>query len=213
MAAYCSSRIGHLKRVAHWLINVSRSYCRLGEKEKVEQLIDLAISILRKAMNDNLNSDYSDEYRQSVMAETNLAIAEKYLLIEKDYKKSLKYYLKALKGSIYLRFIRIISESLYGIYRASKNISMKDFIEIFNVEFDNLEELKKKSDPDNLFIQNVINFLNKINNIDKIEAVSQKVKKQGQAIWDNWANNKEHPISNMMEKEDFLKTLIPPKDS
>ena len=238
MAAYCSSRIGHLKRLAHWFSNASRSYCRLGEKDKAEQLVELAKHIIKKAM-DSFSAEYSEEYRQSIMAETNLAYAEKYLLIDKIFPKSIEYFLQALKGSIYLRFARLISESLYGIARALdellssahnktqeevvKNITYEEVKNIFTLELQDLQLLQKKSDNQNKIVQDVIEFLitiaKEINDSELTEELinllSTKFMEQATNIWDDWhqllggSANNQHPISEMMQKGKFLNQLVP----
>jgi hypothetical protein len=229
-AAYCSSRIGNYKRTAHWLINASRSSCLIGEAEKAEQLANLGEQMLKSAIDTKITSNLSNEYIQSGFAEMNLAHAERYLLIDKDYKKSLKYAFNALKGSIYLRFARVISESLYAIARISKHLSSDDFHEIFAQEIqEEINAIKSKHDSSNKTVNEVIKFLstdfNRTKKMAKVSIleqpkdteiihISEQFKKQALKIWDDWYKEiypdlkGQHRISEMMDKENFLKILF-----
>ncbi|MEM9543970.1 MAG: hypothetical protein AAGA60_31365, partial [Cyanobacteria bacterium P01_E01_bin.42] len=208
-AAHCCARIGHRKRLAHWLANASRAYCRINEGEQAKQLTDLAQSII----NISIEPMSSDQYHQSVMAETNLACGERALLIDRDYQEANKYFLRALNGSMYLGFARIISESLYGISRASKELSIEELKVDFCKEIQ-LQELEQKYSHKNKIVKGICCFLNNLEDLENLENsqdVSREFMNQATKIWDDWyceihprQPDKRHYISELMEEGKFL---------
>lgn len=225
-AAHCCARIGHQKRLAHWLVNASMTYSRIGEGDKAQLLAELGERVIKAsiepAFNDESHQAVSDEYRQSVMAETNLAYGEKYLLIDKDFKKANEYFFKALKGSIYIGFTRVISESLYGISRSLSKLDDKEFNnfrEIFKDFKEEFEDLKKQfEDQENSCEKNIIrdkidiiNFLENMEVDRDLEIISKDFEKQALNIWDEWhqaiypdSEDARHPVSKLMEENKFL---------
>jgi hypothetical protein len=202
-AAYCSAKIGYLKRVVHWLANASRAYCRLGEKSRAESLCKLAENIL--SSNELIDKACSDEYKKSIKAEINIAYGEVYLLIDKNYVKAVKFFLNSLKGSIYLGFARLISENFYNIARASKHLD--EPIEILfindNTYWDN--------DNDNDVSQEAINFLKELNMNQTWKSLHDNFQEEAKKIWHNWylqahPNNGQgkHPIEDDIDTERFM---------
>ncbi len=117
-AAYCSAKIGHKQRTAHWINNASRACCRLGYGRRAQEFGNLAEKIIEGA----IEPTYSAEYREAIMAEVNIARGERLMLVENNCAGALEYFLHSLKGSIYIGFIRLIADSLYNIARASADL-------------------------------------------------------------------------------------------
>lgn len=214
-AAYCCARIGYKKRTAHWLVNASIAYSRIGEKKNAEQLLKLAELIITQSVNPPLDDDrmrsIDGEYHQSVFAELNFSRGIYERLINKDEKAANKYFCKALKGAIHLGFARVISGSLYGIaitleqFKDTDNTNgfIKDFTEMFNdlihslggtrVQLENLKQ--KLSDKKEIGDKLDIVIKNKIDVIDNLSQVkldntpvdiARLLSNQAISIWEDW---------------------------
>ncbi len=227
-AAHCCARIGHQKRAAHWLVNVSRAYSKIGDGHNASLFIKLATDIIELSIapqyEDEARQSVSEEYRESVMAEVYLASAESSFLIEQDCFKASGCFIRALKGSIYLGFTRVISESLYGCSLALRQVNQQEFDVLKKQISDVFTDILKKAENatnttskyEKSFIkdkQPLLDFFKEIN--DDIQGESQQefsqlLKTQAIAIWEQWHcdiyENPEtsHPIAEMMANDVFF---------
>ncbi|OKH19533.1 hypothetical protein [[Limnothrix rosea] IAM M-220] len=233
-AAHCCARIGHKKRLSHWLVNVSRTYSKIGDGSNAMKFIQLAEQIIRLSIEpdfeDELRQSVSEEYRQSVMAEVYIGYAEKSFLIDQDYDAAIQNFAKALKSSIYLGFTRIISESLYGLGKSLPAVSDAMFL-MLEDDFKGLkialESLREKvgsiddANANNIYEKSllkdkhdIVKFLENIDFAIGREALSQELQKQASKIWDDWHylshkdSEEAHPIAQMMRDNKFLVNII-----
>jgi hypothetical protein len=209
-AAYCSSKIGHRQRAAHWVSNASRVCSRLGDGKRAKGFADLA----KQMMDQVIEPAHSLEYREALMAEINMSYGEQLLLIEKDFDGALKYFLKSLKGSIYIGFIRLVADSLYNIARASRNLGnyrvIKSFEEAFGAGQDLIFGEDQQGWTENKIAVEVIQFVNQIDKNVVWSSVSEQFKQQAKKIWHGWANfegsadETNHPIEEAIESYRYL---------
>ncbi|HEY9629939.1 MAG TPA: hypothetical protein V6C84_21755 [Coleofasciculaceae cyanobacterium] len=221
MAAHCSAKTGHRHRTAHWINNASRTCVRLGEGDRAKSFADLAERIINRAS----ESTYSPEYQEAIIAEVNIARGERLLLIEKDPTGALDYFLRSLKGSIYIGFVRLMADNLYDIARASKDLGNYRIKKSFASAFGK-NELKTnwilneetQSWQENKIAAEVIQFINAIDKDNDWSFVSAQFKEQAQKIWRSLASFSDighsvsqsashsaaHPIEALMETEEFL---------
>jgi len=213
MAAYCSAKTGLQHRTAHWISNASRACVRLGEGDRAQGFADLAERIIGRVS----EPTYSPEYQAAIRAEVNIARGERLLLIEKDSTRALDYFLRSLKGSIYIGFVRLIADNLYDIARASKDLGnyriKKSFTSALgknDLKTNWLLNEEGQSWRENKIAAEVIQFINAINKDDDWSFVSAQFKEQAQKIWRGLANfndpshSARHPIEEQMETEQFL---------
>lgn len=215
MAAHYAAKIGSKQRAAHWITTVSRAYCRLNDREKAKGFANVAERMIERS----INQRYSSKYRDSIKTEVNLARGERFLLIENDQSMALKHFLMALKGATYLGFTRVISESLYGIARASMGFDRYKVETTFEDAFtgknlDNpLQEWKFKVDKQgwttNPISNSTIKFVNELNKQSDWGNVSEQFQCRAKAIWHNWAVaiygvDAVHPLEAEIESHRFL---------
>jgi hypothetical protein len=215
-AAYCSSKIGHRQRAAHWISNASRVCSRLGDAGRAKGFSDLAKDIIDRV----IEPAYSLEYQQALMAEINMSYGEQLLLIEKDFDGAIQYFLKSLKGSIYIGFVRLIADGLYNISRASKNLGnyrvRKSFEDAFGEEDlknnQQIWELKedKQGWLENRIAAEVIKFINQVDKDAVWSSVSEEFQQQAKKIWHDWANfeasgmETKHPMEDQIDNYSYL---------
>jgi len=215
-AAYCSAKIGHKQRTAHWINNASRACCRLGYGRRAQEFANLAEKIIEGA----IEPTYSAEYREAIMAEVNIARGERLMLVENNCAGALEYFLHSLKGSIYIGFIRLIADSLYNIARASADLEnypvRKTFEDAFgkhslkNGQF--MGDLKNNSQDwrENRIAVTVIEFINQnVVGAEDWSSVSNQFKQQAQCIWRTLANSSseddvKHPIEDEIDNYTYL---------
>lgn len=212
-AAYCSSRVGHIKRLVHWLANLSRAYIRIGDRRQATSWLSLAKTIL--GSDKLIDKTCSNEYKQSITAEINIAYGEFELHINKQCYQATNYFLKSLKGSVYLGFARLISENLYNLSLAlSKDSEPKKLFEnSFSTVFGDQEDLlnQDQGGEDNKISDYIISFLSKTNLSQDKEIISSNFKIKAQNIWDIWYGDThpesqecQHPIAKAMENNSFM---------
>lgn len=215
-ASYCSSKIGHRQRSAHWISTASRICLRLGYAERAKGLSDLAKNIIVQA----IEPAYSLRYQEALMAEINIADGERLLLIEKDFDGAIRYFLKSLRGSIYIGFARLIADSLYDIARASKHLGnyrvRKSFEDAFAEKDLNhsqqIWELQedKQSWQENKIAAEAIQFFNQIDKDASWSSISEQFQRQAKQIWHGWANFERsddevrHPIEDAIDSYEYL---------
>jgi hypothetical protein len=214
-SAYYSAKIGRRQRAADWLAYVSRSYCRLGEIGKAKDYADLAEQVLMS----RIEPQHKQRSRLAVLAEINLARGE-LLLINGEYKEAIPYFLESLKGAIYIGFICIIADSLYGIARAARHEGNYRIVASLEKVFDQnafqgtklrLNE-KNQAWEENKIAADVIRFLNNLENIEQDwSSVADEFENQAKRIWHKWFvdNHGEgkHPIEIEIERGQFLNRL------
>lgn len=234
VAANFSLKIGDMQRVAHWLTHISRVYTRL-ENDLSKKYVDLANKIVERT----ILPSYSNEHCEAIQAEVNLAYGEMVLfsLFRRQrssktitYVSAVSYFSKALKGSLYLGFVRLIADSLYGLSRAIKAATEQgDIQDIINtkscffwkiIPVSNNIKLLNYESP---IVKNILVLLNNItpltektpmDNNDWME-ISQQLQLGAKKIWHDWANmvnpnNKkenEHPLEEEIESGNFLGRL------
>ncbi|MEY3870953.1 MAG: hypothetical protein RLZZ338_4847 [Cyanobacteriota bacterium] len=208
IAAYFSCKIGNKQRVSHWLAHVSRAYSRLGDAVQADKYADQADKIIEQEASDYR---YTQEHKESIRAEVNLAKGENHIL-KKEFGKALSCFQKSLKGAIELRFARLIADSIYGIYRSYKpqQLSEEDIKKINDFP----SFYQKQSHQEHTEItQEVIAFLSNEKIYENSNLIPQEFKKQAIKIWQNWANvaaredginEYEHPIAIAIERDEFL---------
>jgi tetratricopeptide (TPR) repeat protein len=209
-AAYCSSKIGHKQRAAHWMSNVSRICSRLGDSDRAISFADLAKNIIEQV----IEPAYSLEYREALMAEINMSYGEQLLLIEKDFDGAIQYFLKALRGSIYIGFVRLIADSLYDISRASQYLGnyrvIKSVENAFGKEYDFVFREELQGWKENKLAVEVIKFVNQVDKNEVWSSVSEQFKQEAKKIWHRWANversngERVHPIEEAIESGSYL---------
>jgi len=217
-AAYCASKIGYRQRSAHWLVNASRIHIRLGDPDGLAKpLCEVASRIIRAS----LEPTYSSQYIDSIMAEVNLAYGEWYLLVEKDMPTAINYFLKSLRGAIYIGFARLIVDGIYGIARASQDLSnyrisksLKQALDIGRLQSDlfSLDE-KQQGWDENSIAAHVIEFLNELDKTKDWNLVSDQFKQQAKWIWQRWfmethpEETRSHPIAEKINDYTYLARL------
>ncbi|MCT7953000.1 hypothetical protein NG798_24690 [Ancylothrix sp. C2] len=215
VAVYFSSKIGNRHRVAHWLTHVSRTYSRLSNQDQATKYAAFA----EKLVNFQISPRDQPEYREALMAEVNLAWGER-CLIENKFKEAIEYFIKSLSGALYLKFARLIADSLYGIGKAAKIAYEEQSEDKFEKYFslwrkkleDNLDTNIQKM-PDKNIYEQIINFLKKIEQDADWNSISEDFKNESIKIWHNWANamanaaNEEHPVERDIKSGVFLKSL------
>jgi hypothetical protein len=217
-AAYFSSKIGNNQRVSHWLAHVSRVYSRLGEADNAEKYTMLARIIIQ---HESSYYRYSSEYKESILAEVNLAQGEIYLL-KQEFDLALQDFIESLKGAIKLKFARLIADSLYGIYRALKQLPEKEKVKEKLQDLQNIKEKsqdfrgysEEKSDQTDIDpTQKVIDFLSQEETYNNYDCICEGFKNQAKNIWQNWAkfaaieqnqDEYKHPIAEAIERDEFL---------
>lgn len=216
MAAYCSAKVGDRNRATYWIANASRACCRLGFGDKALTLANLADEIIKGS----IDNRYSSRYRGAIAAEVDIARAEIYLLIDRDFDNALKYFLNSLKGAAYLGFSRLMADSLYGVYRASKEIHNNAFSMLLDEVFSDREnsntqerwlfqkDLKGKRAKK--IVVDVVQFINSLEGNDVWSAVSESFKEQAKSIWHYWAvtaaqsEEVKHPVEDLIDSGQFL---------
>ncbi|MBW4517882.1 MAG: hypothetical protein KME11_21980 [Timaviella obliquedivisa GSE-PSE-MK23-08B] len=217
-AAYCASKIGYRQRSAHWLVNASRIHSRLGDPEGLAKpLCEVASRIIRAS----LEPTYSGQYIDSIMAEVNLAYGEWYLLVEKDMPTAINYFLKSLRGAIYIGFARLIADGIYGMARASQNLSnyrisksLKQALNVDRLQSDifSLDE-KQQGWNENSIAAHVIEFLNELDKTKDWNLVSEQFKQQAKWIWQRWFTEthpgeiSSHPVVEKIDDYTYLARL------
>ncbi|NET34936.1 MAG: hypothetical protein F6K19_23410 [Cyanothece sp. SIO1E1] len=216
MAAYCSAKVGDRQRAAHWVANASRTCCRLGLGSRAFVLASLAEEIIQGAVDNR----YSSRYKEAIMAEVDIARAEKLLLIDGDCDSALRYFLSALKGAAYLGFSRLMADSLYGVWRASKEMYNCAFsISLDEVFSDNRKSIDEerwlfqkdlKGKKAKKLVVDVVHFINSLNGDDAWSAVAEKFRTQSKKIWHYWAvtaaqsEHAKHPVEEAIDSCQFL---------
>jgi len=220
IATYFSLKIDRRQRVAHWLTHLSRTSSRLGDKDKAEQYASLAKQMVTQAISPRDNSKYCE----AIMAEVNLADGEKYLLIDNNPYLAIEAFLKALNGSLNLKFARLIADSLYGIARSAKLLSEKEVKKgskfHFKINFPKDFSNSRNTNGEQTITEKVTNVLTEIEqNSDKYDNeddywkfIYNEFKAQAKKIWHDWANvdinsdNQpvEHPFEGEIDTGNFL---------
>ncbi|MFM7426471.1 MAG: hypothetical protein ACKO7W_16010 [Elainella sp.] len=217
-AAYCSSRIGYRQRAAHWLVNAARIHCRLGDaSHKAEALCNTALKIIHRS----LDPAYSDQYVEPSLAEVNLAHGERLLLVEGNSSAAITYFLKSLKGAIYIDFTRLTADSLYGIARAASTLTDQRVIQsietAFNLEAPNSNSflLNSQRQAQGTIAAEIIDFFNALDKNQSWNSVSVHFKDQAKWIWQSWyeathpQQGGTHPIADQIEAGTYLSRLVP----
>jgi hypothetical protein len=219
MAAYCSAKIGHPQRAAHWISNASRTCCRLGEGDRAMAFANLADRIIDRA----IQPPFSVEYQEAILAEVNIARGERLLLVEKNAAGALDYFLRSLKGAIYIGFVRLIADNLYNIARSAQDLGnyriKKSFADAFLRTDDHTPSQSwilneaNQGWQENKIAADIIQFLNDLDKDKEWSAVAAQFNAQAQNIWNSWANaadapeTVQHPIARAMEAREFLARL------
>jgi len=219
-AAYCSSKIGHRQRAAHWISNASRVCSRLGYGDRAKKFSDLAADMIGQSM----EPAYSQKHRESIMAEVNVSYGEHLLLIEKDFYGAMEYFLLSLKGSIYIGFSRLISDNFYNIARTSKYLVShkvgKSFEDAFSEKKNSksnhhdlkLDENEQGWEENRIAIE-AIKFINQVDKDADWISVSEQFQQQAKKIWHDWANTEnpmgtsKHPIEDELDSYRYLKRI------
>jgi hypothetical protein len=138
-AAYFAMKTDDEKRASHWLARCGRILCRLDSSNEAKNYIDAAEEILQRSIT---SAHQYKKRSEALKLEINIAKGE-WLLLGKNSKKAIEFFVAALEGAIYLQFARIMAGSLYGLYRASEDdiTPIIDELKLF-VERINKEEAK-----------------------------------------------------------------------
>ncbi|MCU0548894.1 MAG: hypothetical protein MUC48_06055 [Leptolyngbya sp. Prado105] len=219
MAAYCAAKTGHRHRTSHWINNASRACVRLGEGDRAKAFAELAERVIRRA----LEPTYSPEYQDAIQAEVNIARGERMLLIERNTAGALDYFLRSLKGSIYIGFTRLIADNFYNIARAAENLGNYRIRKSFESAFGKEDAKASQSDwfihesdqswKENKIAAEAIQFINQLNKDDDWNSVAAQFKQQSQKIWRGWASssavqqNTQHPIEREIQDNQYLKRI------
>ncbi|MFN6439193.1 MAG: hypothetical protein RMY35_020160 [Nostoc sp. DedSLP01] len=214
-AAHYALRIGSTQRVTRWLALAGRVWVRLGDSKLSIQAFKLA----KNLADADLTTGHSQNFREAVLSEIFLLYGEYLLLIENDPTNALEYFLKALKGSVYLGLNKRICDALFDISRCAKklgNFSTKEGITRVFVQEDQLTESNKgKLNPtSNRTSEKVLDLLcllwNREDNPSWFQ-IQSEFSKLAADIWQGWhtdTSNAEiitkHPIAKRIEDESWL---------
>ncbi|MDZ8053614.1 MAG: hypothetical protein RMX63_19490 [Aulosira sp. ZfuCHP01] len=213
-AAHYALRIGSTQRVTRWLALAGRVWVRLGDGKLSIQ----ALKFAEKLANADLTTGHSENFRQAVLSEISLLNGEYLLLIQNDPTNALEYFLKALKGSVYLGLNRRICDALSNISRCSKklgNFSTKEGLTRVFIGEDQLTESNKgKLNPtSNRTSEKVLDLLcslwSRENNPSWFQ-VQGEFSELAADIWQGWhldtkpGATTKHPIAEKIESESWL---------
>lgn len=222
-AVYFSMKTDDEKRASHWLARCGRILCRLNKGEEAKSYIDAAGEILYRS---TISTYQYIQRSEALKLEVYIANGELALLNE-NLDESVEFFFKALKGSVYLRFARILAGSLYGIYRTSQNEKINNNLVCVQIKQFN-EDLKRKKDDlkrfEKLKIEEIVDPTNIFEEIEKFLRVCEEnhsencslpygeFKKKAIAIWNNWnmfsldenTTKIDHPVAQYMRNGIFL---------
>lgn len=214
-AAHYALRIGSTQRVTRWLALAGRVWIRLGDS----QLSIQAYKLADKLANADLTTGHSQNFREAVLSEIYLLHGEYLLLIQNEPTNALEYFLKALKGSVYLGLNRRICDALFDISRCSKKLgsfSTKEGItRVFMQEDQLTESNKRKLNPtSNRTSEKVLDLLyflwNREDNPSWFQ-IQGEFSKLATDIWQGWHTDTsdhktitKHPIAKRIEDESWL---------
>lgn len=217
-AAYFSLKLGHHHRVANWLVQAGRCYCRLGLKDEAKKYAVAAEEVLDRA----INKDFSENYKQGMFSEIYILKAEIWLAFRAINQNSedvdiIENLIKALNGTIYLNFVRLIADVLYDLSRVIRELEIKTW-EDFEPKFPDvknkienllkMEENWQSQEMTQTIVERLKDIINKNNNC---LSVAQFFNEQAQWIWNQWylaknpeAKTKKHPFAEKISEYDFL---------
>lgn len=217
-AAHYASRIGLTQRVSRWLALAGRVWVRLGD----ENLPIQASKFADKLAKTDLTAGHSPNFCQAVLSEISLLDGEYLLLIKNDPTNALEYFLKALKGSVYLGLNRRICDALFNISRCSKklgNFSTKEGLSRVFKEEDQLTESNKgKLNPmSNHTSEKVLDLLCSLWSREDNPTwfqVRGEFSQLAAQTWQGWhcdtskpGSTTKHPIAERMESESWLRQV------
>ncbi|MGD1951330.1 MAG: helix-turn-helix domain-containing protein [Leptolyngbyaceae cyanobacterium] len=207
-AAHYSQRIGYIRRATYWFTHASRVYCRLGNLDKSEQLSEIA-----SVMADSVHQSHQEELKYDFMfkalitAINHLAEGER-LLVKEEPGSACLSFLKALKLFTDTHFTdRLTADALYGLYRASRNIS-GNVGDAFNA----LSDDTHLNSGMGAVLKNIIDCLQQIDPNSSWLDSSSSFKELAKSIWHHWldvghARAASHPIEEAIEFDQFLSVV------
>lgn len=213
-AAHYALRIGLTQRMARWVALAGRVWVRLGDDKLSKQALHFA----EKFANDDLTTGHSENFRQAVLSEINLLQGEYQLLIQNNPIEALEYFLKALKGSVYLGLNRRICDALFNIYMCSKKLgnysTKKGLSSVFQGEYQLIESNKSELNKmNNSTSEKVLDLLCSLWSREDNPTwfqVRGEFSKLAADIWQGWhldtkpGATTKHPIAERIESESWL---------
>ncbi len=218
LAAFFSSKIGLRQKSAGWLSCAARAYIRLEKIDEASKILKLAETMIEPVIDVRIDL----KYQYAIQAEIYLAKGE-LELIKKEYKKSIELFTKALIGSLHIRHAILSADILFGFSRAciptklslgslsrgQEDLGLIKNLELINKNFESVKEIPAltKDDLDQIITQEIITKLQNICQRKSWSEYENDFRSLSQYIW-NKCCEKEHLISEMIEKENFLKSLV-----
>ncbi|MBD2771436.1 hypothetical protein [Iningainema tapete] len=214
-AAHYALRIGLVQRASRWLAFAGRVWVRLGDSNLPRQASKLADKLAKT----DLTAGHSHNFCQAVLSEIYLLDGEYLLLIQDDATNALEYFLKALKGSVYLGLNRRICDALFNISRCAKklsNFSTKEGLSrVFKEEDLLTESNKNKLNPmSNNTSEKVLDLLCNLWSREDNPTwfqVRGEFSRLAAEIWQGWhrdtsesGSTTKHPIAERIENESWL---------
>ncbi|MEM9806896.1 MAG: hypothetical protein AAF959_16620 [Cyanobacteria bacterium P01_D01_bin.56] len=208
-AAHYSQRIGYIRRATYWFTHASRVYCRLGDLDKSERLSKIAA-----VMADSVHQSHQEElmydsmFKALITAINHLTEGER-LLVKKEFDSACRSFLMALKAFTDTHFTdRLTADALYGLYRASRN--MTDTVgEAFKSLSSDDSEFTHLNSGMGAVLKNIVDCLQQIEADSTWVEASSRFKELAKSIWHHWLDVGQtrattHPIEEAIELDQFL---------
>ncbi|MFQ4136368.1 hypothetical protein PGN35_008600 [Nodosilinea sp. PGN35] len=224
-ASHYYSRIGFAQKSARCLALAGRVQVRLGDRDKVEELIGMARSLVEE----NLHIGQRAAFQQASLSEIHLLEGECSLLLDSRPDRGIISSLEGLKGALWLGLARRIADNLYNISRCAEQLGdsaiERELKDIFQVLWEPEENRTKKrkltrlNPLNNAVASEVVNLLFDLKKQAAVRSwhqVAYQFNTCSGHIWDVWyreaskGDGGHHPIALLIRSGDFLKPIFKP---
>lgn len=221
-ASHYYSRIGFAQKSARCLALAGRAQVRLGNRDKVDELIKIARSLIEE----NLHIGQRAAFQQAALSEIHLLEGERSLVLDSRPDRGIRSSLEGLKGALWLGLSRRIADNLYSISRCAEKLGENaietELREIFQVLWEPDENRNKKrklvrlNPLNNVVAADVINLLfdlKKQSSLLTWGQVAYRFQACSSHIWDVWYRESSdggagsHPIAQLIKSGEFLKSV------
>lgn len=221
-ASHYYSRIGFAQKTARCLALAGRVQVRLGHRDKVEDLI----SIARSLVEENLHIGQRSAFQQASLSEIHLLEGERSLLLDNRPDKAIISSLEGLKGALWLGLARRIADNLYNISRCAEQLrdntiehELKNVFQVMWEPEENRTRKKKLTRLNPLNNAIALDVINLLFDLKKQAAtrtwyqVGYRFNTCSSHIWDVWyreisdGDNGHHPIARLITSGEFLKSV------
>lgn len=209
-AAHYSSRVGHYKRSAQWLMNAVRVFCRMGNTENIEKaeaLIKIANLYVGRQPKFNVSSGFYRTVESDDWLSVNRYLASGEVKFSKnEFNDSIIEFLNALKIAIRANYGRLIPDCIYNIYRAaSQQIEVIDKQHLLTED----EVLKWGHGSWKETVKDLLSTIGFDEPVD-FSQHAENFKHASSKIWHIWANaagRGEHPFESLIRKGYFMNPI------